>query len=277
MGALVMARGIVHGLVGLFLLLAAGTALAQSDSQHQAWTALLTKHVVLVNDGKASQVRYGDFLKDRAALNVYLSSLSAVSEQDFRSWSKPQQLAFLINAYNAHMVELVLTRYPRIESVWDFGKLLNNPFKKKFFKLFGRDYSLDMIEHDTIRAKGAYDEPRIHFAVNCASTGCPMLRKDAYLAERLDAQLEDQTRRFLSDRTRNRYNPQSNALEVSEIFKWYRADFEAGYRGIRSPAEFFARYAAQLADVPEHQKAVRDGKAEIRYVDYDWKLNDARS
>jgi hypothetical protein len=277
MGALVMARGIVHGLVGLFLLLAAGTALAQSDSQHQAWTALLTKHVVLVNDGKASQVRYGDFLKDRAALNVYLSSLSAVSEQDFRSWSKPQQLAFLINAYNAHMVELVLTRYPRIESVWDFGKLLNNPFKKKFFKLFGRDYSLDMIEHDTIRAKGAYDEPRIHFAVNCASTGCPMLRKEAYVAERLDAQLEDQTRRFLSDRTRNRYNPQSNALEVSEIFKWYRADFEAGYRDIRSPAEFFARYAAQLADTAEHQKAVRDGKVEVRYLEYDWKLNDARS
>lgn len=272
-----MARGIVHGLAGLFLLLAAGTALAQFDSQHRAWTALLAKHVVLVNDGKASQVRYGHFLKERAVLNAYLSSLSAVSEPDFGSWSKPQQLAFLINAYNAHMVELVLTRYPGIGSVWDFGKLVNNAFKKKFFKLFGRDYSLDMIEHDTLRAKGAYGEPRIHFAVNCASVGCPMLRNEAYVADRLDAQLEDQIRRFLSDRTRNRYNAQSNALEVSEIFKWYRADFEAGYRGIRSPAEFFARYAAQLADAPEQQKAVRDGNAAIRYLDYDWKLNDARS
>jgi len=85
------------------------------------------------------------------------------------------------------MVELVLTRYPNIQSVWDFGKVFGNPFKKRFFRLFGRDYSLDMIEHETIRAKGMYDEPRIHFAVNCASVGCPMLREEAYVGERLDA------------------------------------------------------------------------------------------
>jgi hypothetical protein len=95
-----------------------------------------------------------------------------------------------------------LTRYPDIRSVWDFGKVFNNPFRKRFFKMFGRDYSLDMIEHDTIRARGTYDDPRIHFAVNCASVGCPMLREEAYVGERLERQLDEQTARFLSDRSR---------------------------------------------------------------------------
>ncbi len=174
------------------------------------------------------------------------------------------------------MIELVLTRYPDIKSVWDFGKTFNNPFRKRFVRLFGRDYSLDMIEHDTIRAKGVYDEPRIHFALNCAFIGCPNLREEAYVGGCLEAQLEEQTRRFLADRSRNRYNPGAQALEVSEIFKWYREDFESGYKGIRSREQFFAQYAAQLSDVPEHQQRMRVRKMEIRHLDYDWNLNDAR-
>jgi hypothetical protein len=133
-----------------------------------------------------------------------------------------------------------------------------------------------MVEHETIRARGVYDEPRIHFAVNCASVGCPMLREEAYTGGRLDTQLEDQTRRFLSDRSRNRYNAQANALEVSEIFRWYREDFEAGYRGIRSREQFFASYAAELAESPQQRQAIREQKVEIRHLAYDWALNDAR-
>lgn len=264
-------------LLALALTLPLGNALAEFDLQHKAWTGLLAKHVVLIDGGKASQVRYAGLAQDRATLKAYLDSLAKVSEQQFKTWPKPQQLAFLLNAYNAGMVELVLTRYPDIKSVWDFGTIFNNPFKKRFIRLFGRDHSLDMIEHDTIRLKGSYDEPRIHFAVNCASIGCPMLREEAYVGERLDAQLEEQTRRLLSDRSRNRYNPSSNSLEMSEICKWYREDFESGYGGIRSRKHFFAKYAAQLADAPQHRKQVREQKAEIRHLDYDWTLNDARS
>ena len=249
---------------------------AAFDHQHNAWSALLAKHVVLIDGGKASQLRYAGMAQERAVLRAYLDTLGQVTEQEFRSWTKPQQLAFLINAYNANMVELVLTRYPKLGSVWDFGKVFNNPFKSRFIRLFGRDYSLDMIEHDTIRMRGVYDEPRIHFAVNCASVGCPMLREEAYVGERLEGQLEDQTRRFLSDKSRNRYNGSANALEVSEIFKWYRADFESGHRGIRSREQFFASYAAQIAESPEHQRQVREQKANIRYVEYDWRLNDAK-
>lgn len=257
-------------------LLAAGSACAQFDHSHQAWTQLLRKHVALIHGGKASQVRYAGFANDRAALKGYLESLSKVGEPEFKSWNKDQQLAFLINAYNAHMVELVLTRYPNIKSIWDFGKVFNNPFKRRFFTLFGREFTLDMIEHDTIRAKGAYDDPRIHMAVNCASVGCPMLREEAYVADRLDRQLDEQVVRFLSDRSRNRYNPAIKALEVSEIFKWYSADFTSGLNGITSREQFFAKHARELADVPEQQDAIRQQKVEIRFLDYDWALNDAK-
>lgn len=263
-------------LVATLCALFASAAYAQFDHQHKAWTALLKKHVVLIDGGKASQVRYSEIAKDRAALRGYIDSLSKVDESEFKKWSKDEQLAFLMNAYNANMIELVLTRYPKIESIWDFGKVFNNPFKNRFFKLFGRDYSLDAVEHETIRAKGVYDDPRIHMAVNCASVGCPMLREEAFVGERLDRQLDEQVVRFLADKSRNRYNASASALEVSEIFKWYREDFESGYKGIRSREQFFAKYAPQLADGAENQQAVRGQKAAIRHIEYDWRLNDVR-
>jgi len=238
---------------------------------------------VLVDGGKASQVRYAGFQLDRAALKGFLDSLSKVTQSEFDGWSKPQRMAFLINAYNAFTVEKILTRYPDIRSIWDFGKLIGNPFKDRFFILLGQPATLDRIEHEILRKPGAYDEPRVHFAVNCASIGCPMLREEAYVAERLDAQLEEQTRRFLSDRSRNRYDPASGRLEVSRIFDWFREDWTSGYRGfegksapMRSREQYFASHAALLADAPEHRKAVEAGKAALRFLDYDWALNDAR-
>jgi len=157
--------------LGLLLLLVSFGAAAQFEHRHAAWTSLPKKHVVVIDGGKESRVRYADFALDHGALNAYLATLSAVSGREFAAWSKPRQLAFLINAYNAHMIELILTRYPDIRSVWDFGKIFNNPFKKKFFMLLGRESSLDQIEHDTIRAAGVYDEPRIHFEVIVVDRG----------------------------------------------------------------------------------------------------------
>ena len=270
----------------LFILaLTAVTAAAAQgfDHEHSAWTALLKNHVVLLEGGKASQVRYAGFQQDRGALKSYLQSLSKVTQQEFDGWSKTQRMAFLINAYNAFTVEKILTRYPDIKSIWDFGKVFGNPFRDRFFALFGRESFLDRVEHETLRKPGAYDEPRIHFAVNCASIGCPMLREEAYVAERLDAQLEEQARRFLSDRSRNRYDAGSGRLEVSRIFDWFKEDWTSGYRGfetkaapIRSREQFFAAYAALLADSPGHQKQVLDQKAEIRFLEYDWALNGAQ-
>jgi hypothetical protein len=260
-----------------------GAAFAQFDHAHAGWTALLEQNVVVADGGKTSQVRYAGFGQDRAQLKAYLDSLSKVTEVEFNGWSKPQRMAFLINAYNAFTVEKILTRYPDIRSIWDFGRVFGNPFKDEFFTLLGRKQSLDGIEHGTLRRKGAYDEPRVHFAVNCASIGCPMLREEAYVAERLDAQLEEQTARFLSDRSRNRLNAQAGALEVSKIFDWFKEDWTSGYRGvagrhapIQSREQFFARYAQLLADGAAQRKLIEDGKAPIGFLEYDWALNDAR-
>ena len=274
----------IRTLLAALMLLAAGSSAAQGfDHEHGAWTALLRKHVVLLDGGKGSQVHYAGFQQDRAALKSYLETLSKVGPQEFNGWRKAQRLAYLINAYNAYAVEKILTRYPDIKSIWDFGEIFGNPFKDRFFTLLGRAFTLDAIEHETLRKPGAYDEPRVHFAVNCASVGCPMLREEAYVAERLDAQLEEQARRFLSDRSRNRYHAQGGRLEVSRIFDWFMEDWTSGYRGfegksepIRSREQYFAGYAAQLADAPDHRKAIETRKAELRFLDYDWSLNDAK-
>ena len=259
-------------LLSLAMLFAPAVWAQGFDHSHKAWDALLKKHVVLVSGGNASQVRYAEFAKDRAALKGYQDSLSGVSEAEFKSWTRPQQMAFLINAYNAFTVELILANYP-VKSIKDIGSdLFNNRWKKKFFKLLGQDAYLDQIEHEILRKPGNYNEPRVHFAVNCASIGCPMLREEAYVPERLDGQLEEQTQRFLSDRTRNRFA--NGRLEVSEIFKWFKEDWTSGYQGIRSREQFFSRYAKFLADGTEQQKLVAEGKVSISHLDYDWTLNE---
>ena len=255
--------------------LAVRPAAAQTfDHSHQAWTALLKKHVVLLGGGKASQARYAGFATDSGALQAYTDTLSSVSSAAFNAFSKPQQMAFLINAYNAFTVALILTRYPKLASIRDLGTLLSNPWKPKFIKLLGTEMSLDNIEHDTLRAKGRYDDPRIHFAVNCASIGCPMLREEAFVAERLEAQLDEQGLRFMSDRSRNRFA--DGKLQLSKIFDWYGDDFKQGHKGITSLGAFAARYANQLADAPADRERIKAQGLEIGFLDYDWKLNDAR-
>jgi len=234
--------------------------------EHQPWDALLKKHVALIDGGTASRVRYAGMAQDRAALTRYLHSLSSVPESEFNSWPKPEQMAFLINAYNAFAVEKILTRYPDIKSIWDFGRVLGNPFRDEFFALLGSKRSLDWIEHATLRKR--YTDPRVHYAVNCASIGCPMLREEAYVADRLETQLEEQARRFLSDRSRNRLR--AGRLEVSKIFDWFREDFEPR-------ARYFARYAEVLGDDAQQREALRSQKIPLQFLDYDWSLNDSPS
>ena len=255
------------------------TAQAAFDHQHAAWNALVKAHVVVAAGGNASALRYAGMQRDREALRGYLAALSAVTTQEYGAWPKAQQLAFLINAYNAYTVELILTRYPDLKSIKDLGSLVQSPWKKKFFRLVGTERTLDDVEHGLIRAPGVFDDPRIHAAVVCASVGCPMLRNEAYAgvsAERLDAQLDDGLRRFLSDRTRNRFDASAGTLQVSKLFDWYRKDFEQGHRGFDTLQTLFARHAEVLADTLPAQAEIRTGRARIVFLDYDWSLNDAR-
>ncbi len=258
------------------LMFAAALPAFAFDQTHKAWDDLLKKHVRYVQNGNASRVDYAGFAKDRAALKAVLDGYEKVTKAEFDAWSKPQQQAFLVNDYNALTIEKILKRYPDIKSIRDYGSVFGNPWKDKFFTLFGEPASLDFIEHETLRKDGAYDDPRVHVSVVCASIGCPMLRNEAFTAERLDAQMEDGMRRFLSDRTRNRYNPQAKKLELSKIFDWYGKDFEKGHKGYTSVKATAARYADLLADTPEDRAAVRGEKADVAFLDYDWSLNDAK-
>lgn len=263
-------------MLGVAALVAASGLHAQAfDQGHAVWTALLRKHVVPLRGGQASQVRYAGFMADRAALQVYRDSLSVVSEAAFKAFGKQQQMAFLINAYNAFTVELILTKYPGLASIKDLGSVFSNPWKPKWIRLLGGRVSLDDIEHGMLRERGRFDDPRVHFAVNCASIGCPPLREEAFVAERLDQQLDEQALRFMSDRTRNRFDATAGHLEVSKIFDWYVDDFNLGHRGIASLSAFMSKYADSLADAKVDRERIRGQRAEISFLPYDWKLNDA--
>lgn len=238
---------------------------------HAVWNSLLQRHVHVLGQGQSTQVDYAGMARERARLRTYLDALAAVRSREFDRWPKSERLAFLINAYNAWTVELVLTRYPDLRSIKDIGGVFSSPWKKRFIPLLGQIRSLDDIEHGLIRAEGAYEEPRIHFAVNCASVGCPALRREAYDAARLDAQLEDATRQFVGDRTHNRVGGQS--LQVSSIFKWYRDDFETSWRDARSLGAFLALYGAALGLDEAQRTRLVAGDMDISFLDYDWRLN----
>lgn len=261
-------------------MLFASFASAQSfDHSHAALTTLLKKHVVVIDGGKSTKVKYAELKKDQPQLKTYLDSLSSVTEADFKAWSKAQQMAFLINAYNGFTLELILQNYP-VKSIKDIGGTFDNRWKRKFFKLFGQDFFLDKVEHEMLRRPGSYNEVRVHYAANCASIGCPALREEAYAADRLDKQLEEQAVRFLSDRSRNRFS--KGKLEVSMIFNWFKEDWTSGYTGfdgktpaISSREDYFARYAKLLADSPADQQSITEKKAGISHPDYDWNLNGA--
>lgn len=237
------------------------------DHTHAAWSRLLGDHVAWNAAGTATAVDYAGFGRDRAALARYLQGLSAVTPAQYRGWTGDQRQAFLINAYNAATVELVLTRYPRLDSIRELGGLFGSPWKRQVLPLLGQQRSLDGIEHGLLRGAREYADPRIHFAVNCASIGCPALRPEAYVAARLDAQLDDQTRRFLRDRTRNRHDPGARTLHVSKLFDWYAADFDRHSGGVR---RFLSRYRDELG---VDAAGAAPAPPRIAFTAYDWRLN----
>lgn len=269
-------RHVLFALLALWVLTWAPLAHAAFDLRHAAWDALLKQQVVVAPGGMASTVRYAALRADPNALRGYLASVSAVTPQEYAGWSRNDRLAFLINSYNAFTFNLVLTRYPDLNSIKDLGSVFQSPWKRKFFTLLGEQRSLDDLEHGLIRAPGAFDDPRIHVVVVCASVGCPMLRDEAYVGERLGAQLDDAMRRFLSDASRNRFDAQNGTLSVSKLFDWYHADFEHGHQSIDSLQSLFMRYADVLGTTPATRAELRAGRFKLRYLDYDWSLNAAR-
>lgn len=248
----------------------AAHAAASFDRSHASWDRLLGAHVEWNAAGTSTAVDYTGFKRERQVLRRYLQGASAVDTAQFDRWSLAERQAFLINVYNAATVELVLTRYPGLKSIKELGGLFGSPWKLQVLDLLGRRRSLDDIEHVLLRGADDYAEPRIHFAVNCASVGCPALRPEAYVGARLNGQLDDQARRFLSDRRRNRSESGNAALRVSKIFDWYAEDFNA-HSG--SVGAFLARYRSELGLDAAAATRLQQGRTHLVYATYDWSLN----
>jgi len=208
-------------------------------TDHTLWQFLLQQHVT--DEG---QVDYKGFLKDRQVLESYLILLS--EDQPTPKWPKNEQLSYYINLYNAYTVLLIIYNYPT-ESI----KKIKNPWGQKLIPLHGDKISLGDLEHHILRKM---DEPRIHFAINCASASCPKLSNEAYRANELESQLEKATKTFISDKN----EISKGRLRLSKIFKWYKKDFLDG--DIRA----FINNQTEVDIAPD---------AAIDYLDYDWSLN----
>ena len=258
----------------------ASAVFAQSfDHNYAAYDAQLKKHVKWLPDGKQSRVNYKGLAADHAELTKTLDNLSAVTPAQFAAFNKEQQMAFLINAYNAFTIELILSKYPDVKSIKDLGSTFSSPWKKSFFKLLGEERNLDWIEHDKLRptgkniVNGGYQDPRIHVAIVCASIGCPAIPPEAFTGAKLDAQLDAGMARFVQDKTRNRF--EGGKLQVSSIFKWFRDDFEKGYKGFSKVEDVFAKYADTLSNDSAIQGQIRAKTVSINHLEYDWSLNDS--
>ena len=237
---------------------AAGAACTPLDQTHAQWSAILARWVA------GGSVDYGGLQREgRPALAAYLATLSGTCAADYERWRRTERIAFWINAYNAFTLQLILDHYP-IASIRKIGWLPGAAFRQQFIpmrELKGGLISLDEIENGTLRR--AFREPRIHFALVCASRSCPPLRGEAYRGADLDAQLDDQARAFLRDPAKNRVDASARTLYLSSIFKWFRGDFEAAAGSLPS-------YVAQYLDAggaPVSDYAVA-------FLAYDWSLND---
>jgi hypothetical protein len=221
---------------------------------HQSWDDLLKKHVA-----SNGEVDYKGFQKDEIKLDAYLKLLSDNAPNE-STWSQSDQIAYWINAYNAFTVKLVLKYYP-LESIRDLGDKIQIPFVNtawdiKFIKIGGAELDLNNIEHGILRAK--FDEPRVHFALNCASYSCPILRNEAYTATSLDKQLQEQAALFINDATKNKMS--ANTPQLSSIFDWYGGDFK--------------KKTTLIAYLNQYSKVKIAANAKIMFLDYNWALND---
>lgn len=233
------------------LLLAGPRVRAENTADRALYAALLTQHL------KQGAVDYRGLKEDEGQLDRYLDALSRVTPE---SLSPAARFAFWVNAYNAWTLKLILNHYPGITSIKEAGGWLRSPWKIRFVRQQDRQLTLDEIEHDILRAQ--FKDPRVHFAVNCASKGCPSLYPEPFNGTDLERQLDDAARNFINDPAR--YRLEGETLYISRIFEWFGEDFG------NDPLGFVRRYAqgglaAQLTREGNHLK--------VAYLDYDWSLN----
>ncbi len=223
------------------------------DSSHKLYADVLSDYV------KDGLVDYADLKSDPGDLRAYLESTAKVTRREFEGWTTNEQLAFLINLYNARTLGLIIDNYP-VKSIRDIGSGGKGPWEEPVVKLFGETITLNSLEHGIIRKN--YKEPSIHFVLVCAAIGCPPLLDEPYLADKLDNQLEAQTKKFLADTGKNSVDRENKILRISPIFMWYTEDFKAEAGSVPG---FLNKY---------YGNEPLQGYI-IVYTDYGWSLNDA--
>jgi hypothetical protein len=232
--------------------------------EHRLFTEILNKYV------KNGLVDYKS-LKNDNHLDKYLFQLS---ETDPDKLNRKEKLAFWINAYNAFTLQVVRDNYP-IESITDLhtgGKVIGyllgkTVWDKEFIKINNKKYSLNDIEHKILRKM---NEPQIHFAIVCASSSCPELMNEAYEADKIETQLENQTRKFLNDKTRNHIDLKGRKVFISKIFDWFEEDFGGNKENV---LKFISKYIQEniASDIKTNISLWN-----ISYEDYNWNLNELK-
>ena len=215
----------------------------QDHLDHSPFTLILKQYMLPSGD-----MNYTELVKD-ASFSTYLKMLSDNPPRS--DWPKNERMVYWINAYNAFTLKLIIDNLP-VKSIKDIG----SPWKKDFIRIDGEAYDLNTIEHEILRKQ--FDDPRIHFAINCASVSCPVLQPLAFETNSLEKELEKAARQFINDPSKNRIG--KDKLELSKIFDWFKGDFA------KNDAELI-NYVNRYADVQA------DPGAKISYLEYDWALN----
>jgi len=242
----------------LFLLLAISCAknknpnVLRPEVSHAKWDELLNVHV-----DTNGMVDYQSFKADEGALDDYLELIA--SNHPNENWNKNARKAYWINAYNAFTIKLVLDHYP-VESIRDIKRgipFINSVWDIEFISLQGLEYSLNDIEHKILRKN--FDDPRIHFAINCASISCPRLHYRAFEASGLEEQLDLAAYDFINDPTKNMV--EKDMAKLSKIFSWFRGDF----KNSETPSikDYINKYSEEKID----------DSGSIDYLEYNWSLN----
>lgn len=242
-------------------------ATAEFDQSHSAWTKVLDAHV------RGGAFDYAKLKEHPRPLEEYLGSLEAVMPEEFASWKRTQQMAFWIDAYNAYAVKRVVDAYP-IESIKELDEGSKTVWQQEFVPLGklwpeagDRALSLDEIGNKILRPQ--FKDARVHAALNGAARGCPPILGEAFVGEDVEKQLDAQVARWLADTSRNRYDMKANKLQLSKIFEWSSEDFVREAGSVR--AWVAARAPEAMREWIEHTE-----KLEIEYLDFSWKLNDAK-
>ena len=227
---------------------------ADDELSHELFDQVLQKYV-----DSQGRVNYAGLKNDLGTLESYLDLLAVNAPSDRATFQTG--LAFWINAYNALTIKGVLDHYPTT-SVRKI-KLFGGFFSRIKFQVGGRSYALDNIEHDIIRSE--FGDPRIHFALVCASLGCPILENRAFVPETLEERLDNATANFINNPEKVRLDRENGVLHLSQIFEWYAEDFEDTHDSV---INFISEY------LPEADTAfLARAEIQIQYLQYDWRLN----